>query len=37
VARARRALQEAGDGSDEESAAARNRALSRLRAAGEQV
>lgn len=37
VARARRALQEAGDGSDEESTAARNRALSRLRAAGEQV
>jgi F-type H+-transporting ATPase subunit epsilon len=37
VARARRALQEAGDGTDEESVAARNRALSRLRAAGEQV
>jgi F-type H+-transporting ATPase subunit epsilon len=37
VARAREALQQAGDSSDEESVAARNRALSRLRAAGEQV
>ena len=37
VARARQALQEAGDSADEESVAARNRALSRLRAAGEQV
>ena len=37
VARAREALQQAGDGQDEESVAARNRALSRLRAAGEQV
>ena len=37
VARARDALQRAGDGSDDESIAARNRALARLRAAGEQV
>ncbi len=37
VARARDALQRAGDGHDEESVAARNRALARLRAAGEQV
>src|SRR3954468_19143357 len=37
VARAREALRRAGDAQDEESAAARNRALSRLRAAGEQV
>ncbi len=37
VARAREALQQAGDSQDEESVAARNRALSRLRAAGEQV
>jgi len=37
VARAREALQRAGDGADEESIAARNRALARLRAAGEQV
>jgi len=37
VARARDALQRAGDGTDEESIAARNRALARLRAAGEQV
>jgi len=37
VARARQALQAAGDRADEESVAARNRALSRLRAAGEQV
>jgi len=37
VARARQALQAAGDSADEESVAARNRALSRLRAAGEQV
>jgi F-type H+-transporting ATPase subunit epsilon len=37
VARARDALQRAGDGADEESIAARNRALARLRAAGEQV
>lgn len=37
IARAREALQQAGDSQDEESVAARNRALSRLRAAGEQV
>jgi F-type H+-transporting ATPase subunit epsilon len=37
VARAREALQRAGDANDEESVAARDRALSRLRAAGEQV
>jgi len=37
VARAREALQRGGDDQDEESVAARNRALSRLRAAGEQV
>jgi F-type H+-transporting ATPase subunit epsilon len=37
VARAREALQQAGDSADEEAVAARNRALSRLRAAGEQV
>jgi len=37
VARAREALQRAGDSDDEEAVAARNRALSRLRAAGEQV
>jgi F-type H+-transporting ATPase subunit epsilon len=37
VARAREALQRVGDDNDEESVAARNRALSRLRAAGEQV
>jgi F-type H+-transporting ATPase subunit epsilon len=37
VARAREALQRVGDDQDEESVAARNRALSRLRAAGEQV
>jgi F-type H+-transporting ATPase subunit epsilon len=37
VARAREALQRAGDNADEESVALRNRALSRLRAAGEQV
>ncbi len=37
VARARQALERAGDGADEESVAARNRALARLRAAGEQV
>ena len=37
VARAHEALARAGDAQDEESVAARNRALSRLRAAGEQV
>ncbi|HJQ02390.1 MAG TPA: F0F1 ATP synthase subunit epsilon [Jatrophihabitans sp.] len=37
IARAREALQRAGDSADEEAVAARNRALSRLRAAGEQV
>ena len=37
VARAREALQRAGDSADEEAVAARSRALSRLRAAGEQV
>jgi F-type H+-transporting ATPase subunit epsilon len=37
IARAREALQQAGDSQDEEAVAARNRALSRLRAAGEQV
>jgi len=37
VARARDALQRAADGADEESIAACNRALARLRAAGEQV
>jgi len=37
VARARDALQRAGNGDDEETIAARNRALARLRAAGEQV
>ncbi len=37
AARARDALQRAGNGTDEESVAARNRALSRLRAAGEQI
>jgi F-type H+-transporting ATPase subunit epsilon len=37
VARARSALERVGDGTDEESVAARNRALSRLRAAGESV
>ena len=37
VARAREALSRAGDANDPESVAARNRALSRLRAAGEQV
>lgn len=37
VARAREALARVGDDKDEESVAARNRALSRLRAAGEQV
>src|SRR3954447_13808435 len=37
VARAREALQRAGDGSDEETVDARNRALARLRAAGEQI
>jgi F-type H+-transporting ATPase subunit epsilon len=37
VARAREALQRAGDNADEESVALRNRALARLRAAGEQV
>jgi F-type H+-transporting ATPase subunit epsilon len=37
VARARNALERAGDGTDEESVEARNRALARLRAAGEQI
>lgn len=37
VARAREALERAGDGTDEDTVAARNRALARLRAAGEQV
>lgn len=37
AARARQALERAGDGTDEESVAARNRAMARLRAAGEQV
>ena len=37
VARARQALERIGDATDEESVAARNRALARLRAAGEQV
>jgi F-type H+-transporting ATPase subunit epsilon len=37
VARARQALERAGNGTDEESVDARNRALARLRAAGEQI
>jgi len=37
VARARAALEHAGTGTDEESVAARDRALARLRAAGEQI
>jgi F-type H+-transporting ATPase subunit epsilon len=37
VARARAALERAGSGTDEESVAARDRALARLRAAGEQI
>ncbi|MDQ2838293.1 MAG: F0F1 ATP synthase subunit epsilon [Actinomycetota bacterium] len=37
AARARQALERIGDSTDEESVAARNRALSRLRAAGEQL
>jgi F-type H+-transporting ATPase subunit epsilon len=37
VARAREALERAGNGMDEETVAARNRALARLRAAGEQI
>jgi F-type H+-transporting ATPase subunit epsilon len=37
VARAREALERAGSGMDEETVAARNRALARLRAAGEQI
>jgi F-type H+-transporting ATPase subunit epsilon len=37
VARARAALERAGSGTDMESVAARDRALARLRAAGEQV
>jgi len=37
VARAREALERAGEGSDDETVAARNRALARLRAAGEAV
>ena len=37
VARARAALERAGTGTDEESVAARDRAMARLRAAGEQI
>jgi F-type H+-transporting ATPase subunit epsilon len=37
VARARAALERAGTGTDEESVAARDRALARLRTAGEQI
>jgi F-type H+-transporting ATPase subunit epsilon len=37
VARAREALERVGTGTEPEEVAARNRALSRLRAAGEQV
>ncbi len=37
VARAHAALERAGTGTDEESVAARDRALARLRAAGEQI
>ena len=37
VARARQALERIGDATDDESVAARDRALARLRAAGEQV
>lgn len=37
VARARSALERAGNGTDEETVDARNRALARLRAAGEQI
>ncbi|HTZ42392.1 MAG TPA: F0F1 ATP synthase subunit epsilon [Jatrophihabitans sp.] len=37
VARARQALERIGDATDQESVAARNRALARLRAAGEQI
>jgi F-type H+-transporting ATPase subunit epsilon len=37
VARAHAALERAGSGTDDDTVAARNRALSRLRAAGEQV
>ena len=37
VARARAALERAGNGTDEETVAARNRALARLRASGEQI
>jgi len=37
VARARQALERAGSGTDEEAVGARNRAMARLRAAGEQV
>src|SRR5213080_2957519 len=37
VARARAALDRAGTGTDEESVAARDRAMARLRAAGEQI
>jgi F-type H+-transporting ATPase subunit epsilon len=37
VARAREALARAGDDQDEESVAARHRAMARLRAAGEQI
>jgi F-type H+-transporting ATPase subunit epsilon len=37
VARARQALERAGNGNDEEAVGARNRAMARLRAAGEQI
>jgi F-type H+-transporting ATPase subunit epsilon len=37
VPRARQALERAGDSSDEDSVGARNRAMARLRAAGEQI
>jgi F-type H+-transporting ATPase subunit epsilon len=37
VARARQALERAGNGTDQESVAARHRAMARLRAAGEQI
>ena len=37
VARARQALERIGDATDQESVAARNRAMARLRAAGEQI
>jgi F-type H+-transporting ATPase subunit epsilon len=37
VARARQALERAGNGTDDETVDARNRAMARLRAAGEQI